>query len=255
VVVARHVDELGPTEIGARLGLSPEAVSMRLTRGRARLRHVLETELSDEPLAQVWVGRHGVAWRPTRLPCARCGHLSTSMRRDHRAGALQLRCDSCDADGLSSSWRLDNPTLSPHLEAVRRPTALVARMTAWAQGFWVPAIEAGRAICTRCASACVVDPYERSDTDDPHVRRGWRASCAACGEELTTSFLGLALTFPEARALVRQRPRARAVPIRRITVDDRPVVVVAVRDDVSGDQVELLYDDATSRLRGLVASL
>ena len=255
VVVARHVDDLGPSEIGARLGLSPEAVSMRLTRGRARLRHVLETELADEPLAQVWVGRHGVAWRPTRMSCVRCGHATTSMRRDHRAGALQLRCDDCDPDGVASSWRLDNPTLSPHLEAVRRPTAVVARMTLWAHGFWLPAMESGRATCTRCASVCVVAPYERSDTEDPLVRRGWSASCPACGEELTTSFLGLALTFPETRALLRRRPRARAVPTRTVEGDGRPAVVVALRDDTSGDRVEVLYDDVSSRLRGLVASL
>jgi len=80
-LVARHVDELGPAEIGARLGLSPEAVSMRLTRGRARMRHLLETELSDEPLAQVWVGRHGASWRVTRMACTRCGRPTTSMRR------------------------------------------------------------------------------------------------------------------------------------------------------------------------------
>src|SRR3954470_998446 len=35
-LVARYVDELTPQEIARRMGVSPEAVSMRLTRGRAR---------------------------------------------------------------------------------------------------------------------------------------------------------------------------------------------------------------------------
>lgn len=254
-LVARHVDELGPAEIGARLGLSPEAVSMRLTRGRARMRHLLETELSDEPLAQVWVGRHGASWRVTRMACTRCGRPTTSMRRDHLAGEVQLRCDACRPGGLASSWRLDNPTLAPHLEAVRRPTAVVARMSAWAHGWWLPAIESGQARCTRCASAGVVRPYQRPGADDPHVGRGWRASCEDCGEELTISLLGLALAQPETRALCRRRPRAHALPTRHVDLDGRRALLVAVRDDVSADQVEVLYDDATSRFRGLVASL
>jgi RNA polymerase sigma-70 factor (ECF subfamily) len=255
VLVARHVDDLGPAEIGSRLGLSPEAVSMRLTRGRARLRLVLETELADEPLARVWVGRHGAAWRSTRMSCTRCGHPTTSMRRDHHAGVLQLRCDACDPVSLASSWSLDNPVLGPQLEAVQRPTAVVARMSAWAHAWWLPAIETGQVPCTRCSAVAVVRPYTRPDVDDVEVKRGWTAGCQACGEELTSSFLGLALAFPETRALCRRRPRAHAVPTRQVEVDGRPTVVVAVRDDASGDQVEVLYDDATSRIRRLVASL
>src|SRR5262249_58217503 len=39
-LVARYVEELGPAEIGRRLGLSAGAGSMRRTRGRARRRHL-----------------------------------------------------------------------------------------------------------------------------------------------------------------------------------------------------------------------
>lgn len=253
-LVARYVDERGPAEIGAQLGLTPEAVSMRLTRGRARLRDLLETELGDEPLAQVWVGRHGAAWRATRLSCTLCGRSGTSMRRDARAGAVQLRCDACEPAGVASAWRLDNPALRPHLEAVRRPSALVARMAAWAHEWWLPAIEAGHVSCTRCGTASAVLPYERAELDDLRVRRGWVVSCPSCGEELSTSWLGLAQALPEVRALRRRRPRAHAVPARRLACDGRATVVLGVRDDASGDQVEVLFDDVTSRLRGLVAS-
>jgi hypothetical protein len=40
-----------------------------------------------------------------------------------------------------------------------------------------------------------------------------------------------------------------------VDLDGRRALLVAVRDDVSADQVDVLYDDATSRFRGLVASL
>nr|MDQ3823048.1 RNA polymerase sigma factor [Actinomycetota bacterium] len=48
-LVQRYVHEAPCAEIGERLGLSEDAVSMRLARGKAVLRRVLAAELRDEP--------------------------------------------------------------------------------------------------------------------------------------------------------------------------------------------------------------
>jgi RNA polymerase sigma factor (sigma-70 family) len=254
-LVARYVDGLGPRETGRRLALSPEAVSMRLTRGRARIRELFETDLADDPLAQVWVSRYGVAWRTVRLPCATCGHATSSMRRDTGAGVVEARCDRCEPAGVASAWSMDNPALRPHLSAVTRPSAVVGRMADWSHGWWPAAIDCGLASCTRCGAETRVVPYERPELEDPRNRRGWHASCAACGEVLTTSLLGLALARPELRALRARRPRAHAVPTQRIEHVGRPALVVGVVDDGSGDRVDVLFDDATARPLGVVASL
>jgi RNA polymerase sigma factor (sigma-70 family) len=253
-LVAAYVDELGPTEIGRRLALSPAAVSMRLTRGRARIRELLETDLADEPLASVWVTRHGVAWRATRLPCPACGRGSMSMRRDPRAGVVELRCDRCEPADVSASWRLDNPVLEPHLTTVRRPSAVVGRMAAWAQSWWPDAIAGGRVACTRCGHDVPVLPYERTEVEEPRTRRGWHASCVHCGEVMSTSLLGLTLDEPEVRRFRARRPRAHAVPTRTDDLGGRRALVVGMYDDASGDGVEALFDDATTLPLGIVAS-
>lgn len=254
-LVSRYVDELATTEIARRLRLTPEAVSMRLTRGRARLRALLETELSDDPLARVWVNRHGVAWRTVRVACVTCGAATSSMRRDHDAGVIEARCERCHRDSLASSWSLDNPTLGPHLRAVSRPTAVVARMLDWAADWWPAAIATGRGSCTRCGRDVRVLPYTRAEDADAQTRRGWQASCPACGEALSSSFLGLALATAEARALRARRPRAHAVPTRTTEHGGRPALVVGLYDDASGDRVDVLFDDATARPLGVVASV
>ena len=253
-LVSRYVDELATAEIARRLRLTPEAVSMRLTRGRQRIRELLENELSDDPLAQVWVSRHGVAWRTVRVGCVTCGAATSSMRRDRGAGVVEARCDRCHRDSLASSWSLANPTLGPHLRAVSRPTAVVGRMLDWARDWWPTAIAAGSAPCTRCGRDVPVRPYSRQDGDDVRTGRGWHASCAACGEALSSSLLGLALATPEARALRSLRPRAHAVPTRRAEHAGRPALVVGLHDDGSGDRVDVLFDDATGRPLGAVAS-
>lgn len=254
-LVATYVDELGPQEIARRLALSPAAVSMRLARGRSRIRELLETDLADEPLAQIWVQRYGVAWRTIRLSCPTCGAPTSSMRRDERAGVVETRCERCDTGRLAASWSLQNPSLRPHLTVVTRPTAVVGRMADWAHDWWPRAIAAGRAACTRCGTEVAIAPYERPEIDDPRCRRGWHASCPACGEVLSTSFLGLTLVHPETRALRARRPRAHAVPTREREWAGGTALVVGLRDDASGDGVEMLFDDATARPLGLVASV
>jgi RNA polymerase sigma-70 factor (ECF subfamily) len=246
-LVATYVDELGPQEIGRRLTLSPAAVSMRLNRGRARIRELLETDLADEPLAQIWVNRHGVGWRAARVPCPTCGGATTQMRRDETAGLVERRCDLCEPGSRAAIWRLDNPSLAPELTAVRRPSAVVNRMAAWAYRWWPPAIAAGTVACTRCLAQVRVVPYERIEYDEPRVRRGWQACCDVCGEVLTTSLFGLTLCRPEVRELLARRPRAHAVPTRTVQRDGRQVLVVGLHDDASGDRVEALFDDAAAR--------
>jgi RNA polymerase sigma factor (sigma-70 family) len=246
-MIAAYVDELGPREIGRRLALSPAAVSMRLTRGRARIRELLETELADEPLAQVWVNRHGVAWRSARVPCSSCGAATIQMRRDEYAGLVETRCNNCEPGGLAAAWRLDNPSLAPDLMAVRRPSAVVSRMAAWSHGWWPSAIATGLASCTRCRAQVRVVPYERADYQEPRIARGWEASCVACGEVLSISLLGFAMCCLEVRALRSRRPRAHAVPTMTVQRDGRCALVVGLRDDASGERAEVLFDEQTAR--------
>lgn len=251
-LVGRYVDGLLPHQIAVRLGVSPEAVSMRLTRGRARLRELLETRLAEEPLAQAWTARHGVAWRPTRLRCVDCARATVLLRRDERAGLLELRCSGCEPTGVGAAYRLDNPELGARLAGVSRPSAVVARMAAWSAGFWPDAIAAGRAPCTRCGAPATVAPYVREGGGEMRRRHGWHAGCPACGEELSTSLGGLALAQPETRGLRQQRPGARAVPDRDGRWAGREALVVGYRDDGSGDGVDVFFDRETTRLLAVV---
>jgi RNA polymerase sigma-70 factor (ECF subfamily) len=241
-LVARYVEEVPPREIASRMATTPEAVSMRLTRGKARLREVIETDLAGEPLARTWMERQGAAWRTTRLVCATCGRASMSLQRDETA--VRLRCDHCDPGGVASSWSLTNPALGPRLAALHRPSAMVARMADWSAAWWPAAIAQGVAPCTRCGRDVSVAAYHRDDDGDPRWVRGWHASCVACGEVLSTSLLGLLLVTPEARTLRRVRPAAHAVPTRR----DGDRLVVGLRDAVSGAGVDAVFDERSTRL-------
>ncbi|GAA2125643.1 RNA polymerase sigma factor [Nocardioides bigeumensis] len=238
-LVARYVDELTPTEIAARCGTSADSVSMRLVRGRTKLRHLLEDELRDEPAAAVWTGRHGAAWRPTRLRCQVCATAGIEHRRDRRRGMVELRCPRCSPE-IASAFALDNPTQGPLLEGVVRPGAVVARMAAWSASYWT-GDGTGTVACTRCGNAVERAAYVRDDMAGHRSSRGWKVDCAHCAEQQTISLTGVALAQQETRELRARRPDAVAVPVRREERDGRAIEVVGFRDDASAEGVDVLF--------------
>lgn len=238
-LVARYVDELTPAEIGRRTSASADAVSMRLLRGRTRLRALLEDDLRDDPAAQVWASRHGPAWRSTQLRCALCGSAGLEVRRDRARVVVEWRCPRCSSE-VSAGFRLDDPVHGPMLADVRRPSALIARTTAWSAAYW-PVNGRGWVACTRCALNVQVEPYSRPGIRDAREARGWRAYCPRCEAEQTTSWCGIALTRPETLELRRRHPATHAIPTRDETVDGLPVVIIGFRDDVTGEGVDVWF--------------
>jgi RNA polymerase sigma factor (sigma-70 family) len=242
VLVSRYVDELGTAAIADRLGVSPDAVSMRLQRARARLRHVIETELADEPVAAAWRSRHGLGWRRTRLRCGECGRSATFIRRDAARRLVELKCEHCDPREPSAVFRLDNPQLAALLADVTRPSAVVRRTSEWSHRYWSTALSSGVAACTRCGADVPVRTYSRPDL--PHWRsaHGWHTSCSACGDELSTSVAGLVLHHDAVRRLRTAHPGATIVGDWGARLAGRDVRVVGVRDQRSGDGVDVVID-------------
>src|SRR4051812_12452812 len=95
-LVGHYVDELSHAEIADRLGTSADAVSMRVSRGRSRLRYLLETRFADDALAEGWSGGDG-GWRSTRLTCPDCGAGTVTMR--HSDAEVAFRCTTCEPTG------------------------------------------------------------------------------------------------------------------------------------------------------------
>ena len=56
-LVAHYVEERSHAEIAEQIGSSTGAVSMRVSRGRTRLRYLLETRFAEDAIAEGWVRR------------------------------------------------------------------------------------------------------------------------------------------------------------------------------------------------------
>src|SRR4051812_6563138 len=186
VLVLRYLHDLSLREIAAELGISEDAVSMRLARAKQALREQLSA----------------AEWHRTQRWCIGCGAHRLLMRRED--DAVAFRCPGCDGpSGRSAVFPLGNPVLGGLIAGLERPSAMFGRIGAWSLSYYADG--AGAAVaCTRCGGPTVLRALRRDSG------RGLWGRCGGCGEEVWSSLVGLASALPEVRALRRRAPRAAA---------------------------------------------
>jgi RNA polymerase sigma factor (sigma-70 family) len=248
VLIHRYVDGLPHAEIGARLGVSTDAVSMRLSRGKFVLRRLLGSELRDEAAAHGLLGAPAGAWRETRVWCTQCGRRRLQLRREPPPGDLSFRCPGCarDPTGVASELPLRNPVFARLVGDVVRPTAILARTADWTRRYFAAGAGGGEVPCTRCGGDVPVDRYTRdTDAGGPN-RHGLVAECRRCGETVSTSVNGLALARPDVRRFRRDHPRTSAL-VRQLDVEGVPAVLVRHRDVLGSATIDVLFARDTLR--------
>ena len=208
LLVERELLELPVTEVATRRRLSPEAVSMRLIRARALLRRVIESKLLDDAVALGLVEAAAAGWQPTRAWCRSCGRYRLDMRTAD--GTVAFRCAECEGtDGTPATvFRLANSQFSRLLDGVVRPSALLRRAETWSHAYYTSAASCGIAACTACGAPAAVEGYRREELAEGSPGTiGLSVSCAACGEQVTSSIAGLALAHPVLVEFRRAHPR------------------------------------------------
>ena len=248
VLVHRYVDELPHVEIAERLGITSDAVSMRLSRGKVVLRRLLADELRDEAAGYAPATAPEHAWRETRVWCPQCGRRKLLVRREPPPGSVSLRCPGCarDASGVSSELPLGNPIFAGLVADVVRPTAILGRTSQWTRRYFAAGAGAHVA-CTRCCGPVRITRSTRDvPAGSPH-RAGLVAECRGCGETVSTSVSGLALGLPEVRRFRRDHPRTRALA-RELDVDGEPAALLRYGDLLGHAGIDVVYSLETLRV-------
>ena len=220
-LIQRYVHDASHAEIGGRLGLSEDAVSMRLTRGKATLRRLLTAELRDEAAAY---GLAGDGWRETRTWCPECGQRRLLTLREPPPGVIAFRCPGCPLGRTAAEFRQQNPFFARLLGALSRPTAVLGRTAEWSWRYFGEGAATGDARCTGCGSSVRLERYFH----DRHGRAsdGLFADCAGCGTQVLSSARGIALSEPHMRRFRREHPRTRSLPTRQVDHGGTAAIVV-----------------------------
>jgi RNA polymerase sigma factor (sigma-70 family) len=229
VLVARYVHDSPHAEIAARLGLSEDAVSMRLSRGKLLLRRALTTQLREEATAYGFCDPATDCWQQTRIWCSQCGRHRLLARFPRPPGTVSFRCPSCqpDPEMTGSDYRLTNAHFARLIDRLTRPRTILKRTSAWTHDYFTRAIEARAAVCTNCGRPAQFRLSLHDDTStlvtDPHLLY---VQCEACGEVTSSSFGGLVMSLPEVQRFWAERRRIRTVlPRREVDVAGHPALV------------------------------
>lgn len=221
LLVERFVHDRPNSEIAARLAVSPDAIAMRITRGKAVLRRLLAEELGDTERT----------WRPTRVWCTQCGRATMEMRRD--GDTVSFRCSACST----------RPThvLGPDVAGgLVRPKAVLDRAAAWSRGRFGD----GAGSTRQCECGATVD-----------VRRfesGLFTRCARCGAERSSSIEGISVAQPPVRAFWRAHGRTRSLPRQQVEHDGLPATVVRYESMTGSGGVDVILARDTLRVLAVV---
>ena len=108
----RYLDDRSVVEIAHRTGSTPDAVSMRLTRGRATLRRSLAGDLRQEAESLGLTSAPRLTrWAHTRVHCTQCGVGTLLMRIERAPGTIAFRCPHCDPN--PSARAVEFPLANP----------------------------------------------------------------------------------------------------------------------------------------------
>jgi len=229
VLVARYVHDSPHAEIAARLGLSADAVSMRLTRGKLLLRRALTADLRGEAMAYGVFDPATDGWQQTRIWCPQCGRHRLMARFPQPPGTVSFRCPGCHPDPAltGSDYRLTNVHFARLIGDLTRPRTILKRTSAWAHDYYTHAIEARAAGCTHCGRPAQLRLSLHEDTPalvtDPHLVY---IQCAACGEITSSSFGGLVMSLPEVQRFWAEHRRIRTLlPQHEVEIAGHPALV------------------------------
>jgi RNA polymerase sigma-70 factor (ECF subfamily) len=233
--------------IAARLGISEDALKMRLQRGRAALRRTIAANWRAEVEALGIAPGEDDGWRETRIWCPHCGRQRLEIRISPPPGVIALRCSGCypDRDVCASEYRLANQYFARLLGGRRQPRAIVDRTAAWNHTYFRDALARDAARCTHCGRPTplrwTTRPSESARQPPEFVML---VECTACAEVCSTSFSGLVMAHPALQAFWRGQRRIRALPHRVVDTDGRAALVSRFESLTSAASVDIVSASA-----------
>jgi RNA polymerase sigma factor (sigma-70 family) len=241
-LVLRYLAELPADEVAGRLGLTTNALDVRLHRARKQLREVLGGALrADAEACDLALDPAPVDGRQqTRIWCPLCGDDRLYAEIDRANGEARFYCASCGPRFVPGSANHIVGTWCPGLlGGVSSPKALLSRMLAAVSEQYRHGLATGSLPC-RCGRPARVEPRVPEEAPEAFRRLpGLHACCPVCGIVDVTEIWRLTLDQPVTQRFWRAHPRIRVLPeVGEVEAQGRPAIVSSVVS-VSGADARL----------------
>jgi RNA polymerase sigma factor (sigma-70 family) len=228
ILVERYMHGLSYAALAAQTGLSEDAISMRLTRGKQQLRRLLAGEMARTDSLQPGDAELDVPWQQTRIWCLTCGQHRLLARLPQSSADVAFRCPGCSPDptAINAAYPLANNGFARLIGALLRPRSILSRTAVWGHTYFRQALATRSASCTNCGRLADVQIAPAHDLTtlqhNPHLLF---IACAGCGTEVSTSFRGLIHNIPEVQQFWRDHERVRMLPEYDVVIGGQPAIV------------------------------
>lgn len=211
VLVRKFVADLPYVAIADELGISENAVAVRVHRGKLTLKKLLQSDLQVEAEAFNLVTPSD-NWRETRIWCTRCGERRMIGRLV--ADEFALRCPDCNPE--ANSYHSQDNVNSYARRKTFRP-ALNFLMQELDTLFEQARVDNGR-FCIGCGQWLPLQQglptYIPASLQN---KRGLHVYCPSCPYGSCSCIDGLALYSPAGRDFWRREQRIRILPAKELT--------------------------------------
>ncbi len=246
-LIERYIHESPLAEVAARLGVSEDAVTKRIERGKLTLRTLLTTDPALRPGAAAYAAADAGAreWQETRIWCTRCGERRLHGRfvSGGDSATFRLRCPRCFTGMGIPYTDLHGPALARAVRGVKGYKAALSRADHWVHDFYVRALADRGMPCPHCGGPRLVHTTIPSYDALPVGLRGADGVCVycpGCASSRCITLAGFALGRPEVRKFWRAHPRLRALPARTVESEGRAAVVTGFRSVAGHAQIDVV---------------
>lgn len=218
VLIGKYIVESPHAELARRLGLTENAVTVRLHRGKLALYKLLTTQLRTEAETFGLV-TPADQWVETRLWCSVCGQRRLMGKLT--ATDLAVRCPTCASEPKSNNLHANWAGSASPFGKAKSFRPILKRLAArWYQTY-TQVIAQGEYVCPRCHSS---SPLQLQWADD---LRGLAVVCQQCNTEDSSSLAGIVMSSPAGVNFYQKHPRIRQLPDRTITYQGAPAIVLS----------------------------
>ncbi|GCF10708.1 RNA polymerase sigma factor [Dictyobacter arantiisoli] len=250
-VEMHYLADLPQREVASQLGITINALEVKLHRARRQLRQVLQHELRADAesfglLHNDEMARQG--WHDTSIWCYICGQQRLQgLFEPYPDGAvgLRLRCPGCSS---VSNDDIINTTTKVPFAHVRSFRPALKRALQIVPSIYLEEFTTGRQRCHICGQHATLRGIEPEVLPAPfYTRFNIVFICPTCGR-LVSSIFSLCLTYPSASQFIMQHERCIIEPEELIDYHGRPAISASVHDPASAERLTLILHRHTLQL-------
>lgn len=199
ILIARYLEEQPQAKVARDLGMTENALAVRLHRGKMTLRKILDAELSDNDNDE---------WQETRLWCGNCGKAKYKARIKPAMGELSLICSYCCPDKRYPSW--DSRGANDRLCNIKTVKSALNRLRQECYADYISFTKHDYS-CPECGKSAEIKLTMPEYLPSYENSLGTHFLCANCGVVGYNSLGGITLSLPQAATFDKANPRFQSV--------------------------------------------